>query len=44
MGTLDIVLMIVILGGVFRLLYYSIWKKKGCCNGSGCGGGVCDKK
>jgi len=42
MGTLDIVLMIAILGGAFWLLYHSLWKKKGHCQG--CDSGSCDTK
>ena len=42
MGIFDIVLMIVILGGAFWLLYHSIWKKKGCCQG--CDSGKCSGK
>ena len=38
MGAFDIILMTLILGGAFWLIYHSIWKKRGCCNGSGCSG------
>lgn len=38
MGLFDIILMALILGGAFWLLYRSLWKKKGCCSGSECGG------
>jgi hypothetical protein len=44
MGAFDIILMILIIGGALWLLYYSLWKKKGHCQG-GCGsGGCCGKK
>jgi len=38
MRIFDIVLMILIAGGAFWLLYRSLWKKKGCCSGSDCSG------
>lgn len=38
MGIVDMVLMAVILGGTFWLLYRSLWKKKGCSSGSNCNG------
>lgn len=38
MGLSDIILMILIVGGAVWLLYRSLWKKKGCCGDSGCGG------
>lgn len=38
MGYADVVLMILIAGGAVWLLYHSLWKKKGCCGGSECGG------
>jgi len=42
MGFLDIVLMVAIVGGAFWLLYYSLWKKKGHCQG--CDSCDCTKK
>lgn len=39
MGFIDIALMIVIAGGALYLLYRSIWKKKGHCQG--CDSGHC---
>jgi len=42
MGVFDIFLMSVILGGAFWLLYHSLWKKKGCCQG--CNGEACSKR
>ena len=39
MGTLDIILMAVIIGASLYLLYHSMWKKKGHC--SGCDGCEC---
>jgi len=33
MGAFDIILMILILAGAFWLIYSSIWKKKGHCQG-----------
>jgi len=41
MGFMDIVLMVVIIGGALYLLYRSVWKKKGHC--SGCDSGTCDR-
>ena len=42
MGIVDIIWMAVILGGASWLLYRSVWKKKGHCQG--CDSGSCDKK
>jgi hypothetical protein len=42
MGFIDIALMIVIAGGALYLLYRSVWKKKGHCQG--CDSGSCDVK
>ena len=42
MGIVDIIWMAVILGGAGWLLYRSVWKKKGHCQG--CDSGSCDKK
>lgn len=42
MGAFDFVLITVILGGAFWLLYHSIWKKKGHCQG--CDSGSCNTK
>ena len=41
MGFMDIVLMVVIIGGALYILYRSVWKKKGHC--SGCDSGTCDR-
>ena len=41
MGFMDIMLMVVIIGGAFYILYRSVWKKKGHC--SGCDSGTCDR-
>jgi len=38
MTFLDIFLMIMIVGGAFLILYRTLWKKKGCCGDTGCGG------
>lgn len=38
MSVVDIFLMMLIGGGAVWLLYRSLWKKKGCCGGSECGG------
>jgi len=38
MGAFDIVLITMILGGAFWLLYRSLWKKRGCCSGFDCRG------
>ncbi len=42
MGFADIVLIILIIGGAFYLLYRSLWKKKGHCQG--CDSATCDMK
>ncbi|MFZ2948714.1 MAG: FeoB-associated Cys-rich membrane protein [Desulfuromonadaceae bacterium] len=42
MGACDIILVTLILGGAFWLLYHSLWKKKGCCQG--CDSVTCNKK
>jgi hypothetical protein len=42
MDKLDVILIILILGGAFWLLYSSLWKKKGHCQG--CDGDSCDTK
>lgn len=42
MGALDILLATLILGGAFWLLYRSLWKTRGHCQG--CNGGTCSKK
>ncbi|MBI4686768.1 MAG: FeoB-associated Cys-rich membrane protein [Nitrospirae bacterium] len=42
MGIVDISLMVLIIGGAFYLLYRSLWKKKGHCQG--CDSGACDVK
>ncbi|HXE98234.1 MAG TPA: FeoB-associated Cys-rich membrane protein [Dongiaceae bacterium] len=42
MGISDMFIAAVILGGAFWLLYHSLWKKKGHCQG-GCSGS-CGKK
>ena len=44
MGFSDMVIAAVILSGAGYLLYISLWKHKGSCCGSGCGGGCCNKK
>jgi hypothetical protein len=33
MGIVDVVLIVLIVGGAFYLLYRSLWKKKGYCTG-----------
>lgn len=43
MGISDIIIAIVILAGAAWLLYHSLWKKKGHCQGCG-DGGCSDKK
>jgi hypothetical protein len=43
MGIADMIIAAAILAVAGYLLYYSLWKKKGCCSGSGCGGS-CGKK
>ncbi|MBI3592812.1 MAG: FeoB-associated Cys-rich membrane protein [Nitrospirae bacterium] len=42
MGFWDILLMVAIVSGAAYLLYRSLWKKKGHCQG--CDSGVCGKK
>jgi len=42
MGIVDVLLMVLIIGGAVYLLYRSIWKKKGHC--SGCDMETCDVK
>jgi hypothetical protein len=42
MTTIDIVLMLAIVGAAVWLLYRSLWKKKGCCGGDGGCGGSCN--
>jgi hypothetical protein len=42
MGPIDVVLMVLIVGGAVYLLYRSLWKKKGHCQG--CLSGACDSK
>lgn len=42
MGVKDIIIAAVILIGAVYLLYRSLWKKKGHCQG--CSDGSCDKK
>lgn len=42
MEFVDVVLMALIGGGAGYLLYRSVWKKKGHCQG--CDSGTCDKK
>lgn len=37
---MDIVLMVIIIGGALYILYRSVWKKKGHC--PGCASGTCD--
>ena len=41
MSMLDVTLMVLILGGAFYLLYRSLWKKKGHCQG--CDSVACEK-
>lgn len=41
MGVFDFILIVLILAGAFWLLYRSLWKKKGGCHGSECGGCGC---
>lgn len=43
MGFSDIIIAAVILAGAVYLLYHSVWKRKGHCQGCGDGGG-CGKK
>lgn len=42
METADIIIAAIILAGAAWLLYRSVWKKKGHCQG--CESGCCDKK
>jgi hypothetical protein len=42
MGAIDILLMVLIIGGAVYLLYRSVWKKKGHC--PGCNSETCDEK
>jgi len=42
MGIVDVLLMVLIIGGAFYLLYRSIWKKKGHC--IGCDSETCKEK
>lgn len=42
MRLLDIILMILILAGALWLLYHSLWKKKGHCQG--CNSDSCNKR
>jgi hypothetical protein len=42
MGIVDIVLMVMFIGGAVYLLYRSLWKKKGHC--SGCSSETCNLK
>jgi hypothetical protein len=42
MGITDIIIAAVILAGAVYLLYHSLWKKKGHCQG--CDTGSCDSK
>jgi hypothetical protein len=42
MEIVDIVWMALILGGTGYLLYRSVWRKQGCCQG--CGNGSCPKR
>ena len=42
MGFADIIWMGLIIGGAFYLLYRSLWKKRGRCQG--CDSGMCGKK
>lgn len=42
MGFVDIILMVAIMGGALYLLYRSVWKKKGHCQG--CESGTCGVK
>jgi hypothetical protein len=42
MGIVDIIWMVLILGGACWLLYHFPWKKKGSC--PGCDSGTCDKE
>ncbi|SNB44764.1 FeoB-associated Cys-rich membrane protein [Geobacter sp. DSM 9736] len=38
MGIVDVTIAVIIVAGAGYLLYHSLWKKKGHCTGSGCGG------
>jgi len=42
MGFADILFMVLIIGGAFYLLYRSVWKKKGHCQG--CDSEICETK
>jgi len=42
MGVTDLIIAAVIVGGALYLLYHSLWKKKGHCQG--CETGSCSKK
>lgn len=42
MGFADVVVMILTIAGAFYLLYRSVWKKRGHCQG--CDAGVCNAK
>ena len=42
MGVSDMIIAAVILAGAMYLLYHSLWKKKGHCQG--CTGGACSKR
>lgn len=42
MGVADVIIAVVILCGAFYILYHSLWKKKGHCQG--CDSGGCCKK
>ncbi|GFP22000.1 hypothetical protein HKBW3S06_01226 [Candidatus Hakubella thermalkaliphila] len=42
MGLVDILWMVLIIGGVVYLLYRSLWKKRGYCQG--CSSGTCEVK
>jgi hypothetical protein len=42
MGIVDVLLMVLIIGGAVYLLYRSLWKKKGHC--IGCDSETCDVK
>ena len=42
MGISDIIIAVIILAGAVYLLYHSLWKNKGHCQG--CDSGSCDSK
>ncbi|RJQ44821.1 MAG: FeoB-associated Cys-rich membrane protein [Nitrospiraceae bacterium] len=42
MGIADVLIMILIIGGAVYMLYRSLWKKKGHCQG--CDSVACEKK